>query len=507
MKKCPSCNRTYPDNETFCEADGIALVKADPAFVEGGISGSGAIECPVCGGRAEPGEVICNFCGARLAPDTSRLESPPPSRPEATAQRTSQSRTAISSAPSGRTSDRLTSQMPGSEQEPEGGGGSYAVIGYVLAALVALIGGAWLALHLSSSGSAKQAAANPSSSVAASPAPAPALAGPVVALANTMSVQVRGESSSAPERSSDAMRKVFDDGKGTLLDAYKRALAGDSTTSDGMIVRVRIMPDGSVAGASVRTSTAPNPGLDAEVIKDISGWSYLPFGGSQVEADYPIVFAHDATEQASIESALSSRLAALGPNEAPEYGTSIAPSAAQTPPVAAAPPPPEAAPSEAAAAPPRPRPRHVARAPTPAPTPSLRDRVNSALRTNRNLGRVQFYTNPGGTIVLYGKVFDEKAKGIAEQVVRGVPGVNGVVDNLTTDTDAWREQQAQVQSQLANAGLDKVQVKIIGRDAFLSGEVKTDAEKDRAVTITEGAAPVIVRTNLITVKPGSVFGF
>jgi len=133
--------------------------------------------------------------------------------------------------------------------------------------------------------------------------------------------------------------------------------------------------------------------------------------------------------------------------------------------------------------------------------------VSYALRSNRNLGRVQFYTNPGGTIVLYGKVFDEKAKGIAEQVVRAVPGVNGVVDNLTTDTDTWREQQAQVQSQLANAGLDKVQVKIIGRDAFLSGEVKTDAEKDRAVTITEGAAPVIVRTNLITVKPGSVFGF
>ena len=505
MKKCPSCNRTYSDNETFCEADGIALVKADPAFVEEA-GGSGAIECPVCGGRAEPGEVICNFCGARLAPETSRLESPPSSRPPQSSPRPSQSRTSVSSAALGRPSNRMTSQMPDGDQEPEGGG-SFAVVGYVLAALVALIGGAWLALHLSSGGAAKQEAANPSPSAAASAAPAPAPTGPVVALANTMSVQVAGESSSAPERSSDAMRKVFDDGKATLLDAYKRALAGDSTTSDGMIVRVRIMPDGSVAGASVRTSTSPNPGLDAEVIKDISGWSYPPFGGSQVEADYPIVFAHDATEQASIESAMSSRLAALGPNEAPEYGTSIAPSAAPTPPVAAAPPPPEAAPSEAAAPPPRPKPHHVARAPTPMPTPSLRDRVSYALRSNRNLGRVQFYTNPGGTIVLYGKVFDEKAKGIAEQVVRAVPGVNGVVDNLTTDTDTWREQQAQVQSQLANAGLDKVQVKIIGRDAFLSGEVKTDAEKDRAVTITEGAAPVIVRTNLITVKPGSVFGF
>jgi osmotically-inducible protein OsmY len=137
----------------------------------------------------------------------------------------------------------------------------------------------------------------------------------------------------------------------------------------------------------------------------------------------------------------------------------------------------------------------------------LRDRVSEALRSNRNLGRVQLYTNPGGSVVLFGKVFDDKAKGLAEQVVRGVPGVTSVVVNLTTDTDSWRQQQAQVQSQLANAGLENVTVKIIGRDAFLSGEVATDAEKDRAVTITEGVAPVIVRTNLITVKPGSVFGF
>jgi hypothetical protein len=326
-----------------------------------------------------------------------------------------------------------------------------------------------------------------------------------------MSVQVTGESAAAPERNPDAMRKVFDDGKGTLLDAYKRALNGDSTTNDGLIVRVRIMPDGSVAGASVRTSTAPNPSLDADVIKDISGWSYVPFGGSQVEVDYPIVFAHDAAEQAGIETALGSRLAALGPNEAPEYGTSVEPSVVPSPAVAIAPPAP-AVPSEAATAgaatpAPHPRPAHVAKAPKPVPTPSLRDRVAQALRSNRNLGRVQFYTNPGGNVVLYGKVFDEKAKGTAEAVVRSVPGVYGVVDNLTTDTDTWREQQAQVQSQLSNAGLDKVQVKIIGRDAFLSGEVKTDAEKDRAVTITEGAAPVIVRTNLITVQPGSVFGF
>jgi hypothetical protein len=226
--------------------------------------------------------------------------------------------------------------------------------------------------------------------------------------------------------------------------------------------------------------------------------------------DYPIVFAHDPAEQASIESALSTRLAGLGPNEAPEYGASMAPTVAPTPAAVAATP--ESAPSPppvVEAAPERrraPRPR-VASVPKPAPTPTLRQRVTEALRANRNFGRVQFYTDPGGTVVLFGKVFDDKAKESAERTVRRVAGVTGVMNNLTTDTGTWALQQSQVQAQLANAGLDKVTVKIIGRDAFLSGEVKTDAEKDRAVTITQAAAPVIVRENLILVKPGGVFGF
>jgi hypothetical protein len=503
MKKCPSCNRTYPDNETFCEADGVALIKADPAFVESGSAAGEVIECPVCGGRAEPGEVICNFCGARLTADTGTAVSPTP-QPSGT-QRPGQSRTVVANTPPDRFSGRLTGQMP--ESEPDGGGrGSFTVLGYVAAALVALVGGAWLALHFSSRGPAPEPA---SASPAAAVTPGPANAtGPLVALANTVSVQVTGESSSAVERSPDAMRKVFDDGKGAMVDAYKLALGGDATTNDGMIVRVRIMPDGSVAGAAVRTSTAPNPSLDADVIKDVSGWSYVPFTGGQVEADYPIIFAHDATEQASIESALATRLASLGSNEAPEYGSSVAASPAASPsPAVAAVPNESVAPSEAATPPARAHPRRLARVPRPVPTPSFRDRVTEALRSNRNLGRVQFYTNSGGSVVLFGKVFDDKGKGVAEQVVRGVPGVTSVVDNLTTDTDTWRQQQAQVQSQLANAGLENVTVKIIGRDAFLSGEVTTDAEKDRAVTITEGAASVVVRTNLITVKPGSVFGF
>jgi len=76
MKKCPRCEKTFPDSETFCEADGTALVPAGPAFAEGAaatgaIAGGEQIECPVCGGKAQPGELICNFCGARLGVESA----------------------------------------------------------------------------------------------------------------------------------------------------------------------------------------------------------------------------------------------------------------------------------------------------------------------------------------------------------------------------------------------------------------------------------------------------
>ena len=85
MKRCPRCEKTYPDSETFCEDDGTALVPTGPAFAEsaGGDQGQ-QIECPVCGGKAQPGELICNFCGARLGVDSAAEQyTPPPSRPAA----------------------------------------------------------------------------------------------------------------------------------------------------------------------------------------------------------------------------------------------------------------------------------------------------------------------------------------------------------------------------------------------------------------------------------------
>ena len=98
-----------------------------------------------------------------------------------------------------------------------------SVVGYSVAALVALAGGAWLAIHLSSG-----PATSPPKTVEASPAATaspPAFAsGPTVDLAHSLSVQTIGDSAAVPERSVDAARKVFDAGKSGLLDAYRNVL-------------------------------------------------------------------------------------------------------------------------------------------------------------------------------------------------------------------------------------------------------------------------------------------
>lgn len=498
MKRCPSCDKTYPDSETFCETDGTALVGADPAFVQGG---AGGVECPVCGGKAEPGEIICNFCGARLSGESAA--SPPPNAPvtPVTSPPTGSNRTEIPSQPlSGKFAGRAPEQPPEYEDETGGAGGFLRLIAYIVAALIALIGGAWLAIHLTAHHPSTGA---PSPTASSSPI---AQAAPMVALASSIPIQVTGESANAPERSASVTRNRFDSGKPALLDAYRHALGAEPNFKDGMMVRIRVLPDGTVAQTSVLTSTAPNPGLDAEVAADVTAWSFAPFSGGQVEVSYPIIFAQTATDQAAVESALSTKLASLSPTETPEY-TSATPSpiasSAASPAMTSAP---AAAPSVVAAPPPVVRKRRPL-TPRPRPTPSLYDRVKSALKGSRKLGRVQAYTTAGGTVTLTGRVFDDKDKAFAESTIRSVPGVVQVINTVTTDTGVWAQEQATIQQQLANAGLPKVTVKVIGKDAYLNGTVKTDLEKQRAVTITEGAAPVVVRGNVITVVPGNMFGF
>jgi hypothetical protein len=313
MKTCPQCERTYPDSEQFCESDGSALVKAGAAASSRSSSSEQARECPVCGGKAEPGEAICNFCGARLDSPAGQQPGKRPPTPRPTQQ-------------------TFEAEPPVDESEEEGGRSIYGTIGYVAAALIALAAGIWLALRVSGTTGTKQAAIT-----TPSPVVSPAPSGPMVALAKTIALQVTGESASAPERDKTAAQKQFDDNEGDLLDLYKHSLAGDPALHDGMVVRLRIMPDGSVAAGSVITSTEDKPDLDVEVIKKMSGWKFSPFSGTEVEADYPIIFARDDSDRNAIESSLGDKVAHLAPNETPEYAWAIAtPTAAGTPAVALA---------------------------------------------------------------------------------------------------------------------------------------------------------------------------
>ncbi len=57
--------------------------------------------------------------------------------------------------------------------------------------------------------------------------PAPIASGPLVALANTLPVQVSGAGSDSSQRNADAARQAFEDNRGSLLDVYNHALSSD----------------------------------------------------------------------------------------------------------------------------------------------------------------------------------------------------------------------------------------------------------------------------------------
>jgi TonB family protein len=530
MKSCPRCGKAYPDTETFCESDGTVLAQGGArettvmaADQESAGQPTGVVECPVCGGKAEPGELICNFCGTRLAPDTGQASGP-------SAERSAVNPETFVPAHNRIETRGVAAKTPIRTAESSGGRRLLGVVGYSLAAILALAAGAWLALYLSGAHPKPPVA---EVSPAASPAPP---SGPSIQLATSIPLLVAGAAASAAERNHGALTKVFEDNKAALFDAYRRALAGGSSAGDGMVVSVHIMPDGSVSGGSVRVSTTPNPSVDEEVVKAITGWKFLSTKAGDVDADYPLVFSANPGDAPGIESNLSAKLTSLASGEPPEYayspasaaspnGAPASPAVAEgsTPPSVASastpagvPAEPESALPAVVTAPPvraghhrpRRRPEELASLPRSErmPKPTLLDRVTGELHSSRKLRRVQAYTS-GGTVTLYGKVFDDNDKLLAERTARSVGGVSNVVDNLTTDTQEWVRNQALITQGLQNAGFGDVTVKVIGHDAYLGGEVKTDLDRERAVTITQGAAPVKVRANLIRVAPGRVFGF
>jgi TonB family protein len=506
MKTCPQCNRSYPDAESFCESDGTALVSAAGAAGTARMADprEEPLECPVCGGKAEPGELMCNFCGARLPASGAEPSGGPAPARGATpggegAGAPRRSPETYVPARDKLTATDFTPPTPPDEEAADDGRRSLSsLVGYSVAAIAALTAGAWLAIHLSSG-----TAVAPPKTVEASPAatatPAAVASGPTVDLAHSVPVQTIGESAAAAERNVDAAHKVFDSGKSGLLDTYRGVLAGGSAIDDGMMVRLTVAPSGAVTGAVVRTSTSPNPELDAAAVKTMMGWTFAPINGGEVSADYPVIFARDAAQAAAIDSGLAAKVAALGVTSSPEYA--FAPAAVPT----VAPPSMEAT-APPVVTPPSPKRRRRRVASARPPRPALLEQVQSALHSNRKLNRVNAYTN-GGVVTLYGKVFDDDDKRLAVRTARSVSGVTDVIDQTATDTSVWAARQQQISQALAGAGLTGVTVKVIGHDAYLDGEVASDLDRQRAVTIAEGAAPVTVRTNLIRVAVGRVFGF
>jgi osmotically-inducible protein OsmY len=110
-------------------------------------------------------------------------------------------------------------------------------------------------------------------------------------------------------------------------------------------------------------------------------------------------------------------------------------------------------------------------------------------------------TQPG-VIVLEGQVFDDDAKTSAQQTAAGVEGVNRVINALTTNSLQWLQAQNRIGQALQRNGLPLVSVKVIGKTAYLSGQVRSDLEKDKAAQVVTSTEPdITVGTNLINVVP------
>src|SRR5689334_3273491 len=156
MKTCPRCNTNYPDAESFCESDGTALVPAARAAGSARMNDrmddprAVPIECPVCGGKAEPGEVMCNFCGARLPADGSAEPKGAPARGAArggadvgAARRSPE--TYVPAQDKVTATDFTPPRGPDEDAEDDRRRPLSSIVGYSVAAIVALAAGAWLA--------------------------------------------------------------------------------------------------------------------------------------------------------------------------------------------------------------------------------------------------------------------------------------------------------------------------------------------------------------------------
>lgn len=135
----------------------------------------------------------------------------------------------------------------------------------------------------------------------------------------------------------------------------------------------------------------------------------------------------------------------------------------------------------------------------------LMNRVTAALHSNDRLGGAKAYTAAPGVVVLYGMVFDDKDRTLAEQVANGVPGVSSVIDNLRTKTGKWFREEERINTQLQMNGFNDVQAKVVGPVIYLSGQVNSQTDKGRAANAASSVYPEKQINNMIWVQLGSIF--
>jgi osmotically-inducible protein OsmY len=143
---------------------------------------------------------------------------------------------------------------------------------------------------------------------------------------------------------------------------------------------------------------------------------------------------------------------------------------------------------------------HRQRKPRKTPNWVIQSKAQLALEGDPRFKNVRASITQPGVIVLEGEVFDDAAKAAAAGAVAGVQGVKRVINAVTTQTLQWLLLQNRINQTLQQNGLTRVSVKVIGKTAFINGQVSSDADKDRAVSVVKSAAPdLTIGTNLIQV--------
>ncbi len=133
------------------------------------------------------------------------------------------------------------------------------------------------------------------------------------------------------------------------------------------------------------------------------------------------------------------------------------------------------------------------------------NKVDAALRADRRLKGAACYTAAPGVIVLHGKVFDDNARTLAEKTARKVHGVKKVINTLGITTGQWMEEEVRINDTLRLNGFEGVSARVIGSDAYVSGQVTSAAEKQRAARVISSISKLGV-VNFIRVVPrGGIF--